>query len=589
MFGIFDKVKSDPPIPTFAIDAAERVAIRRSQAVIEFDLDGIVLDANANFLAVMGYSLDEIVGRHHRMFVDPREAASKSYADFWERLRAGEFFSAEFARVGKGGKPIWIQGAYNPLLGPDGVPVRIMKFATDITVNKLRSADHAGQIAAIGLTQAVITFDMNGIITSANEIFCNAVDYAEYQIVGKHHRLFMPTTERDSVSYAQFWEALNRGECLAGEFLRVGRSGRPLWLQASYTPILDPAGIPFKVVKYASDITKRVEERQKFNLLSLVADGTDNSVVITDREKRIIYVNEGFRRMTGYSDTAVMGKSPGSILQGEATDKATVDRIKKKLAAGEAFYDEILNYNKSGEPYWISLAINPVHDSQGNIEKFISIQANITETKLQSLQFDLKLKAIGASTAMAEWDGAGECQALNPFLADFAVQPLAMMLSKDQIARIFRNEVVRCEVAWPRSKRDDMWLDATFSPMINLEGKIDRILMCGVDITPRRRTVEETSSAMRRMLDGVTTIVGKIDVIARMTNLLAFNAAVEAGRAGEAGNGFKVVAEEVRKLAGQAGDATTEINGLLEDSRTQIARLGSTDMTTKHAVMRIAA
>ncbi|RSU52413.1 hypothetical protein BRX43_04740 [Sphingomonas sp. S-NIH.Pt15_0812] len=207
---------------------------------------------------------------------------------------------------------------------------------------------------------------------------------------------------------------------------------------------------------------------------------------------------------------------------------------------------------------------------------------------MQSLQFDLKLKAIGASTAMAEWNDDGICQALNPVLADRAMRPLAKILSGDQIARVLRNEVVRCEVAWPDSRGHDMWLDAVFSPMINLEGRIDRILMRGVDITPRRHTVEETSLAMRQMLDGVTNIVGKIDVIARMTNLLAFNAAVEAGRAGEAGSGFKVVAEELHKRAAQAGEATTEINVLLENSRVQIARLRDGDTADHGSPIRIA-
>ena len=207
---------------------------------------------------------------------------------------------------------------------------------------------------------------------------------------------------------------------------------------------------------------------------------------------------------------------------------------------------------------------------------------------MQSLQFDLKLKAIGTSTAMAEWNDDEICQALNPVLADRAMRPLAKILSGDQIARVFRNEVVRCEVAWPDARGHDMWLDAMFSPMINLEGRIDRILMRGVDITPRRHTVEETSLAMRQMLDGVTNIVGKIDVIARMTNLLAFNAAVEAGRAGEAGNGFKVVAEELHKRAAQAGDATTEINVLLENSRVQIARLRDGDTADHGSPIRIA-
>ncbi|HEX8420156.1 MAG TPA: PAS domain S-box protein [Sphingomonas sp.] len=576
--------------PTFDAQAAECNAIRRSLAVIEFDLDGIILDANQNFLDVMGYRLDEIVGRHHRIFVDPVEATSADYENFWRRLRTGEFFSAEFARIGKDGHPIWIQASYNPLLDSDGVPVRVMKFATDITAIKLKSADHAGQIDAIGQTQAVITFGMDGVISSANALFCKTVGYSEREIVGKHHRMFVLPGDRDSRDYAEFWRALNDGQCQAGEFCRVDSKGRLVWLQAAYTPIFDTAGVPFKVVKYASDITERVRQRQQFNLLSLVADGTDNSVVITGADRRIIYANNGFERLTGYRVAEVIGKKPGDFLQGRATDPETIALVRAKLAAGQSFYEEILNYNKAGEPYWISLAINPVRDANGQIERFISIQANVTATKSRSLQFDSKLRAIGFATALAEWDVAGNCTSLNPFLDGRPSRPLSSMLSADQIACITRKEVVRAEVSWPDPKGVEMWLDATFSPLTDLEGRVEQILMVGIDITPRRRTVQETSSAMQLMLDNVTATVVKIDQIARMTNLLAFNAAVEAGRAADAGRGFKVVAEEVRKLANQSANAAAEIDALIEESRARMIRLNNGDTTApQRPTLQIAA
>ena len=574
----------------FDAEAAVVAAICRSQAVIEFDLDGRILTANANFLDLMGYSLHEVVGQHHRIFVDPEERAGAAYADFWRRLRAGEFFVAEFARINKDGQRIWIQGSYNPLLDVDGTPVKIMKFATDITASKLKSADHNGQIEAIGLTQAVITFQMDGTILSANPLFCEAVGYSEGEIVGKHHSMFVLPEERGGDAYAKFWQALNHGECQAGEFCRVGRTGQRIWLQASYTPIMDDRGLPFKVVKYATNITTAVQQRQKFNLLSLVADGTDNSVVITDHNKRIIYANSGFERLTGYRAADVIGKSPGQFLQGRGTDPVTVARVREKLAAGEPFYDEILNYTKSGEPYWISLSINPVRDSHGRIEKFISVQANVTETKAAALYSDSKLDAIGASAAMVEWDVEGQCKSLNPFLANRPTRPLSTILNVNQVERVKRNEFVRAEVAWPDSKGSELWLDATFSALVDLEGHVERILMVGIDITPRRRAVQETSSAMQDMLDNVTATVVKIDQIASMTNLLAFNAAVEAGRAAAAGGGFKVVAEEVRKLAMQAGNAAAEINVLIEQSRGQIARLGATDDPVQpHIKARLAA
>ena len=577
-------------LATFDAHAAERHAIRRSIAVIEFDLDGIILSANQNFLDVMGYCLEEIVGRHHRLFVDQTVSTSADYANFWSRLKTGEFFSAEFARVGKDGRRVWIQGSYNPLLDRNGVPVRIMKFATDITAIKLRSADHAGQIDAIGRARAVITFDMDGVIESANALFCDAVGYTEREIIGKHHRMFVLPGERDGQDYVAFWRALNNGECQSGEFCRIDSKARKIWLQAAYTPIFDDAGVPIKVVKYATDITEQVRQRQQFNLLSLVADNTDNSVVITDADKRIIYVNGGFERLTGYRMEEVVGKKPGDFLQGRATGPKTIASISAKLAAGQPFYEEILNYTKAGEPYWTSLATNPVRGADGRIDKFVSIQANVTETKSQALQFDSKLHAIGVSAAMAEWSVDGQCLSLNPFLDGRVRRPLATILTADQIARITRKEIVRAEVAWPDGQGTEMWLDATFSPLTDLEGRVEHILMVGVDVTPRRRTVQDTASAMQVMLDNVTATVVKIDQIARMTNLLAFNAAVEAGRAADAGRGFKVVAEEVRKLANQSASAAAEIDALIEESRTRMSHLHEPEaVTAQRASMRIAA
>lgn len=567
----FRKNVPSSAVSDFDMFAAEALAIRRSQAVIELTTDGKIIDANDNFLAVMGYTRDEIVGRHHSMFVDAAEAQGADYRRFWQRLAAGDYFAAEYRRIGKGGKEVWIQATYNPILGEDGTPVKIVKFASDTTAAKLKSTDDAGQINAIGLTQAVITFTLDGRVESANALFCGVMGYAEHEVVGRHHAMFVRPEDREGAEYRAFWASLNEGKCVSGEFCRLDRHGRQVWLQASYTPINDPLGRPIKVIKYATDITRQVEQRQKFNLLSLVADGTDNSVVITDREGHIVYVNSGFGRLTGYGEAEALGKRPGALLQGRNTDPETVARIRQKLAAGEAFYDEILNYNKAGEAYWISLAINPVRDRNGVVEKFISIQANITETKRQSLQFYTTLAAISASTAIGEWTLDGTCSTVNAFLADRPVVSLRTLLPADVLARVLGGAQQRCEITWPAGAQGEpMWLDAVFSVITDLAGKPDRVLMCAVDITPRRRTIMETSETMQAMLGRVTMIVGELDKIARMTNLLAMNAAVEAGRAAEAGKGFAVVADEVRKLADQSSAAAAQINSVIAESRDQI-------------------
>ena len=236
-------------------------ALSKSQAVIEFDLDGTILTANEKFLGSLGYTLDEIKGKHHSMFVEPEFRGSAAYREFWDSLRRGQFQAAEYRRLAKGGRPIWIQASYNPLLGKNGKPYKIIKFATDITEQKVRSADYEGQIKAIHKSQAVIEFKLDGTIVVANENFLAAVGYTMAEIEGRHHSMFVPPALRDSSTYRSFWESLRNGDYQAGEFERIGKGDRRIWLQASYNPILDAEGRLCKVVKFASDITAQVEQR----------------------------------------------------------------------------------------------------------------------------------------------------------------------------------------------------------------------------------------------------------------------------------------------------------------------------------------
>ena len=206
----------------------------------------------------MGYTLAEIQGKHHRMFVEQSERDSAAYREFWARLNRGENQSAEYKRIGKGGKEVWILASYNPVLDEKGKPFRVVKFATDVTSQKLSTADLAGQIAAIGKSQAVIEFNMDGTIIGANQNFLKTVGYALDEIRGRHHSMFVDPSERDGAAYREFWAALNRGQYQAAEYKRIGKNGKEIWIQASYNPILDLNGKPFKVVKYATDTTAQV-------------------------------------------------------------------------------------------------------------------------------------------------------------------------------------------------------------------------------------------------------------------------------------------------------------------------------------------
>ncbi|HWU69263.1 MAG TPA: methyl-accepting chemotaxis protein [Stenotrophobium sp.] len=237
-------------------------ALNKSQASIEFNLDGTIITANDNFLKAVGYSLDEIKGQHHGIFVESGYRSSPEYRLFWEKLRRGEYESGEFKRIGKGGKEIWIQASYNPICDEMGRPVKVIKYCTDITAAKLRASDFEGQLAAIGKAQAVIEFTLDGKIVHANENFLNALGYTLDEVKGQHHGMFVEPAYRASTEYRMFWEKLGRGEYESGQFKRIGKGGKEVWIQASYNPILDMNGKPFKVVKYASDVTAQVRASQ---------------------------------------------------------------------------------------------------------------------------------------------------------------------------------------------------------------------------------------------------------------------------------------------------------------------------------------
>ncbi|WP_052951588.1 methyl-accepting chemotaxis protein [Devosia soli] len=232
-------------------------AVSASQAIIEFAPDGTVVTANQNFLSVMGYRLEEIVGRHHRIFMPAEEAGQSSYADFWHALNTGNARSDQFKRIAKSGAEVWLEASYNPLLDDQGRVQGVIKVAKDITQDHQRFADAQGQLAAISRSQAVIELDLDGIILTANQNFCRALGYDLGEIVGRHHRLFVPPSEAGSSAYVEFWQTLRSGKYLSAEFRRIGKAGNDVWIQASYNPILDLNGRPYKVVKYATDITAR--------------------------------------------------------------------------------------------------------------------------------------------------------------------------------------------------------------------------------------------------------------------------------------------------------------------------------------------
>jgi len=238
-------------------------AINRSMASIEFDLNGVVLSVNENFLSTMRYRSEQVVGKEHKIFCTPDFARSSEYSRLWARLRNGEFVSSTFQRIAGDGSTVWLEASYNPIKDPDGKVIRIIKYAMDVTAKVQAENESRSKLAAIDRAMAVIEFDLAGNIIAANDNLLRLMGYSRQELLGKNHKLLCPTDVLASAEYEDFWRRLNKGEFFSGQFKRVGRNGQTLWLEASYNPVYDASGVLWKVVKFASDITARIEQHEQ--------------------------------------------------------------------------------------------------------------------------------------------------------------------------------------------------------------------------------------------------------------------------------------------------------------------------------------
>ena len=482
---------------------ARAAAVELSQAVVEFKPDGTVLRGNERFLATMGYTAREVRGQHHSLFMPPEDRQAPAYRAFWESLRRGEFQAGEFRRVAKGGREVWLQATYTPIKGIGGRISRVVKFASDVTEARHRSADHQSQMAAVNRVQAVIEFALDSTILTANANFLSALGYPLDEVRGQKHAMFVAPEERTSPAYRAFWESLRRGEFQAGEFRRVAKDGREVWIQASYNPVLDPKGRPIKVVKFATDITADMQRRRGFATLSLVANETDNSVIIADAQGRIEYVNPGFTRLTGFTAEEAIGRKPGALLQGPHTDANTVRRIGEHLRRREAFYEEILNYSKAGQPYWVSLSINPVFGSDGTLERYVSVQANISDSKQRAVEASARLDAIERSNVVIEWDAQGRVARLNELALRLLGTSAAEAAGRPELSHgsVF-SDADRSALAAGQSVSRDLelrhgngqvlFLAGTVQPLRDVDGTLRRTVLYAVDMSVRRTAVRRT-------------------------------------------------------------------------------------------------
>jgi len=588
------KVKSPRPAAatsqklSYADLAGQIAAIRRSQAVIELAPDGKILWANENYLKVFGYTLDEVRGQHHRIFVPPAARDGAEYRAFWEKLARGEPQSGRQRRFHKEGRVVWIRASYNPIADGAGKLVKVVALAQDITETIRKSTEYEGELKAVSNAQAVIEFAPDGTILTANENFLKAVGYALEELRGKHHGVLLDPAQRETAEFRAFWQQLSRGEGAAGQYRRVGKDGREVWLQSTYNPIRDMDDQTFKVVEYSTDITERVRQNAMNAAFKGALDNLSANVMVVDTSLNIIYLNHAMREMM----SAVQEDFRRDLPQFDASRLlgANIDSFhrnpahQRNLLAGlDKTFSSLITIGGRK----LRISANPMVDAGGKrlgtvlewadrtVE--LGIEAEIKMLVQSATSGDLRQRMdLGGKSGVFAEIGKGINQ-LTENMSEVVsiVQAAATEVSRGAVEISQGNADLS-----QRTEEQAASLEETASSMEQMTSTVkqnadnasqasqlataarDQADKGGSVVGQAVRAMTEINEASKKIVD----IIGVIDEIAFQTNLLALNAAVEAARAGEQGRGFAVVASEVRNLAGRSATAAKEIKGLIQDS-----------------------
>lgn len=619
-------------------DHARIEAITRSQGVIEFDTTGLVLWANDNFLNAVGYTLDEVVGQHHRMFVPADEANQPGYRAFWTKLSQGSFESGEFKRIGKDGKVVWLSATYNPVLGSDGKPQKVVKFCNDITALKAASLEQQARMTAVDRSCFLLEMDASGQICAGNAIAAKALGCQASELLGKALTDLQFEGDQGEDTVSAIWRRLQAGEPHSAQLRVKGAGGNEVWVDGTFSPVFDPSGRLTKILLVGLDateaITARLDAAGKLGALDRA-----QAVVEFDLTGKVLHANQNFLQLMGYSLDEIRGRHHRMFVDQQQASSADYQQFWERMAHGNYHSGEFKRLAKGGKEVWIQATYNPVLDRRGKPVKIVKFASDITAAKLRNAEFESRINAIDNGQAVIEFDLSGNvlnCNrnflaAMGYTLREVQGQHHSMFCPPEYVRgadyRDFWLRLGEGKMTAGRFQRvgkfgRDVWIQASYNPVYDVNGKVTKIIKYAYDVTREvelerhiakqsqemaeqvkvllqsiaaiadnstaaSTTAEKAASsaqvgsqALDKSLAAIDTIqkgsarvseiVRVIGEIANQTNLLAFNAAIEAARAGQHGVGFSVVASEVRKLAESSSVAAREIAKLIEETVQQV-------------------
>jgi PAS domain S-box-containing protein len=379
---------------TYVIDITERkefeeslkqlslVASKTDNAVIIADKKGIIQWVNEGFTRISGYSFEEALGKKPGTLLQGPATNPEHVQRIREGLASRQPFTAEILNYHKTGRTYWLSISFTPIFDEAGELEKFIAIETDITQSKETQEElQKLSLVASKTDNAIIITNKYGAIEWVNDSFTRLSGYTLEEVLGRKPGAFLqgPGTNPETVRAIR--NALNSKQGVRVEILNYTKNGDSYWLDLNISPVFNERGELDKYISIQQNITERKKVEQEILQLSLVASKTDNAIIITDRFGAIEWVNDGFERISGYTKEEVLGKKPGSILQGKETDKETIARIGSNLRKKISFTEEILNYTKNGTPYWLQLSITPILNERGEVEKFIAIESDITERK----------------------------------------------------------------------------------------------------------------------------------------------------------------------------------------------------------------